>query len=149
VAIRQLADIGPPPWRNDRAYGVEHKWTNLFEHNDAYLNATLGLMMTMPGITFKDINDDFDGEGFSGDKLVPHLQDIDPGLFRATFAIPIFVIQGAEDLTAPPSLARAFVRNIRAPEKAFVLIPDAGHFALFTRPDAFMDSLAARIGFAD
>lgn len=148
VAVRELTDIGPPPWRDGRAYGVEHKWTNLLEHNDAFLNASLALMLTAPGVTMRDVNDDFDGEGFSGDQLVPHLEDIDPALFHATFAVPIYVIQGAEDLTAPPSLARALVRNIRAPKKEFVLIPDAGHFALFTRPDAFLDALTARLGSA-
>ena len=148
VALRQLTDIGPPPWRNGNAYGVEHKWTNLFEHNDQFLSATLAFMLTMPGITFRDINDDFDGEGFSGDKLVPHLKDIDPALFHGSFAVPIFVIQGADDLTAPPSLARAFVARIRAPTKDFVALPNAGHFALFTRPEAFLDSLASRLKFA-
>lgn len=148
VAVRQLTDIGPPPWRDGSAYAVEHRWTNLFEHNDAFLNATLSFMLTKPGITLRDINDDFDGEGFSGDKLVPHLAEIDPALFRAEFSVPIFVIQGADDLTTPPSLARAFVQNIRAPRKEFITIPDAGHFALFTRPDAFLDTLATRIGFA-
>lgn len=148
VAVGELTEIGPPPWRDGRAYGVEHKWTNLLEHNDAFLNATLSLKLTTPGVTARDINDDFDGEGFSGEKLVPHLNDIDPSLFRATFAVPIFVLQGAEDLTSPPSLARAFVQNIRAPKKEFVEIPGGGHFALFTRSDAFLDALVTRVGLA-
>ena len=146
VAVRELTEIGPPPWRDGRGYGVEHKWTNLLEHDDAFLNATLSFKLTAPGITMRDINDDFDGEGFSGDKLVPHLNEIDPSLFRATFAVPIYVFQGAEDLTTPPSLARAFVRNIHAPKKAFVEIPGGGHFALFTRADAFLDALLTRVG---
>jgi pimeloyl-ACP methyl ester carboxylesterase len=147
VAVRELTDIGPPPWRDGRAYGIEHKWTNLLEHNDTFLNAALMFKLTAPGVTMRDINDEFDGEGFSGEKLVPHLKDIDPAIFRASFAEPIYVVQGAEDLTAPPSLARMLVRNIRAPRKEFVAIPNAGHFALFTRPDAFLDALVAHVGF--
>ena len=146
VAVRELMAIGPPPWHDGRAYGVEHKWTNLLEHNDAFLNASISFMLTAPGATLQDINDDFAGEGFSGDKLVPHLREIDPTLFHATFSVPIFVIQGAEDLTAPPSLARAFVAAIHAPKKEFALVPDAGHFALFTRPDTFLDLLVTRVG---
>jgi pimeloyl-ACP methyl ester carboxylesterase len=147
-AVRELTAIGPPPWRTGASYGVEHKWTNLLEHNDVFLNATLGVKLTAPGVTLADINDDFDGEGFSGDKLVPHLKEIDASLFSATFAVPIFVFQGAEDLTAPPSLARALVRAINAPRKEYVEIPGGGHFALFMRPDAFLDALISHVGFA-
>ena len=148
AAVRELTDIGPPPWRDGRAYGVEHKWTNLLEHNDTFLNASLLLMLTAPRVTVRDINDDFEGEGFSGDKLVPHLKDIDSALFRATFSVPIFVIQGADDLTAPPTLARALIQNIHAPKKQFLEVRDAGHFALFTRPDAFLDELTTVLSLA-
>lgn len=148
VAVSELTKIGPPPWRDGAGYGVEHKWTKLFEHIDAFLAATLSLKLIAPGATLRDINDGFDGEGFSGDKLVPHLNEIDPTLFHASFSVPIVVIQGAGDLTTPPSVARAFVEAIHAPRKEFVEIPDAGHFALFTRPDAFLDALSAHLGFA-
>ncbi|HEX4681837.1 MAG TPA: alpha/beta hydrolase [Gemmatimonadaceae bacterium] len=148
VAVRELTAIGPPPWRSGNAYAVEHKWTNLLEHNDAFLNATLAIELTAPGVSLRDVNDGFEGEGFSGDKLVPHLKDIDPALFRATFSVPIFVIQGAEDLTSPPDLARALVRAIHAPKSDYVTIAGGGHFALFTRSDAFLDELLTHVGFA-
>jgi pimeloyl-ACP methyl ester carboxylesterase len=148
AAIRELTAIGPPPWHDGRAYGVEHKWTNLLEHDDAFLNASLSLKLTTPGVSLRDINDGFAGEGFSGEKLVPHISEIDPALFRATYSVPIFVFQGADDLTSPPTLARAFVAAIRAPRKDFSLVPDAGHFALFTRPDAFLELLLAHVGAA-
>jgi pimeloyl-ACP methyl ester carboxylesterase len=146
AAVRELTAIGPPPWRDGRAYGVEHKWTNLLEHNDAFLNASLSLKLTTPGVSLRDINDGFAGEGFSGEKLVPHISEIDPALFHATYSVPIFVFQGADDLTSPPSLARAFVAAIHAPKKGFSTVADAGHFALFTRPDAFLDLLVAHVG---
>jgi pimeloyl-ACP methyl ester carboxylesterase len=148
VAVQELSAIGAPPWRAGNAYGVEHKWTNLLEHNDAFLDATLALKLTAPGTTLRDVNDTFDGEGFSGDQLVPHLKDIDPSLFRATFSVPVFVIQGAEDLTSPPSLARALVQAIHAPKKDYVEIAGGGHFVAFTRSDAFLDALVSHVGFA-
>ena len=149
AAVSELTEIGPPPWRNGRGYGVEHKWTNLLEHDDLFLNATLALELTAPGATLRDFNERIDGEGFSGDKLVPQLGEVAPSLFRGTFSVPVFVFQGAGDLTAPPSLARAFVQRIHAPHKAFVTIRAAGHFAVFTRPDAFLDLLIAHLGSAN
>jgi proline iminopeptidase len=61
------------------------------------------------------------------------------------FAVPVFVFQGAEDFTTPTSLARTFVQSIRAPRKAFVTIPEDGHFAVFIKRDAFLHELVARI----
>lgn len=141
LAVRELTAIGSPPWRDGRAYGVEHKWTVLLEHIDTFLDATLTIKLTAPGATLGDVNAGFDGEGFSGDKLVPHLNEIDPTLFHATFRVPVFVIEGADDLTTPPSLARAFVRRISAPQKRYMVVPNAGHFAMFVRPDAFLNAL--------
>lgn len=109
MAIRELTKIGPPPWHSGDAYGVEHKWTNLFEHIDTFLNSALSFALTAPGVSLGDLSASFEGEGFSGDKLVPDLEHVDPTLFRATYSVPVFVIWGAEDLTAPPRLARALV----------------------------------------
>ena len=61
------------------------------------------------------------------------------------FSVPILVIQGAEDFTTPSSLARRFVSSIRAPGKAFVPIEGGGHFAVFTKSDAFLNELVARV----
>lgn len=52
---------------------------------------------------------------------------------------------GAEDFTTPTSLARTFVQSIRAPRKAFVTIPEGGHFAVFMKRDAFLHELVARM----
>jgi hypothetical protein len=37
------------------------------------------------------------------------------------------------------------VSSIRAPEKAFVPIEGGGHFAVFLKPDAFLNELASRV----
>jgi pimeloyl-ACP methyl ester carboxylesterase len=60
------------------------------------------------------------------------------------FAIPVIVIQGAEDFTTPTSLAQEFVASLRAPRKEFVAIP-GGHFAVFMRSDEFLRELVARV----
>ena len=54
--------------------------------------------------------------------------------------MPVLVIQGENDLNAPVALARAWVDEIRAPAKAFKVIPGAGHNVL-----AFSDQVLALI----
>jgi alpha-beta hydrolase superfamily lysophospholipase len=39
----------------------------------------------------------------------------------------MFVVHGEQDLVAMPDLARDYVSAINAPQKAFVLLPGAGH----------------------
>jgi pimeloyl-ACP methyl ester carboxylesterase len=51
--------------------------------------------------------------------------------FAGDFAVPVFVIQGAEDFTTPTSLVRSFMDSIKAPAQAFVPIDGGGHFAVF------------------
>lgn len=54
------------------------------------------------------------------------------------FAMPAFVFQGENDLNAPVSLARAWFDKLRAPAKAFEIVPGAGHNIL-----AFSDEILA------
>jgi pimeloyl-ACP methyl ester carboxylesterase len=144
-AIHELKAIGPPPYADGRGYAVQRKWSNLFEGADFFIASMLGLALTAPGYTPRDINDWFDGQLVSGERLVPQQTALGPKALLGDFALPVFVIQGAEDFTTPTSLARSFVQSIRAPRKAFVAVPEGGHFAVFMKPDAFLRELVARV----
>ena len=93
----------------------------------------------------RDVNDWLDGQSLSAERLVPQTSVLDAKALGGDFAVPVFVIQGAEDFTTPTSLARHFVNSIRAPRKAFVAIEGGGHFAVFMKPDAFLNELVARV----
>ena len=64
---------------------------------------------------------------------------------RATFEAPVFVVQGALDIDAPVELSRAWFDHIRAPAKAFVVIPGAGTHALQTDPEAYFTVLRDQV----
>jgi pimeloyl-ACP methyl ester carboxylesterase len=144
-AVRELKYIGPPPWPDGTGYGVQRRWANLFEGADRFLASALGLAFTAPGYAPRDINDWLDGQGLSGERLVPQTRAIDAAALGGQFSVPVFVIQGAEDYTTPTSLARTFVSSIRAPRKAFVAIEGGGHFAVFMKSEAFLNELVARV----
>ena len=144
-ASRELREIGPPPYSNGRGYGVQRKWSNLFEGADAFIFSMVGFALTAPGYTLRDVNDWFDGQGVSAERLVPQTSELDAKTLVGDFAVPVFVIQGAEDFTTPTSLARSFVGSIRAPAKAFVAIEGGGHFAVFMKSSAFLDELVSRV----
>jgi len=145
VAVRELREVGPPPWRDGRGYGVQRKWANFFEHADIFLASTFALALDAPGYSLRDVNDWLDGQGLSADHLVPQTNTLDAAVLGGAFSVPVFVIQGAEDFTTPASLAEKFLGSIRAPRKAFVPIERGGHFAVFMQSDAFLEELVARV----
>jgi proline iminopeptidase len=104
-----------------------------------------GQALAAPGYTTRDVNDWIDGQILSAERLVPETSALDAKALGGDFALPLFVIQGAEDFTTPTSLARSFVSSIRAPAKAFVPLEGGGHFAIFMKSAAFLDQLVARV----
>jgi pimeloyl-ACP methyl ester carboxylesterase len=146
-AIRELREVGPPPYLDGRGYDVQRKWSNLFEGADAFIASMVGFALAAPGYTLRDVNDWFDGQNVSAERLVPHdrSRQVPAQALTGAFAVPVFVIQGAEDFTTPTSLARSFVDSIRAPAKAFVTIEGGGHFAVFMKSSAFLDQLVSRV----
>jgi pimeloyl-ACP methyl ester carboxylesterase len=144
-AIRELREVGPPPYADGRGYAVQRRWSNLFEGADFFIASMVGLALTAPGYTLRDINDWFDGQNLSAERLVPQGRSLGLKALGGEFRLPVFVIQGAEDFTTPTSLARTFVESVRAPRKAFVAIPEGGHFAVFIKRDAFLRELVATV----
>lgn len=145
LAIGELREVGPPPYSDGRGYAVQRKWSNLFEGADAFIASMFGLALEAPGYSLKDVNDWIDGQGLSSQHLVPQTNALDPMALGGDFAIPVFVVQGAEDFTTPTSLARDFVNSIHAPQKAFIAIEGGGHFAVFMKSDLFLKELVARV----
>lgn len=143
--IRELREVGPPPYSDGRGYAVQRKWSNFFEGADVFIAAMFGHALASPNYTLRDVNDWLDGQNVSAERLVPQTSTLGPRALRGDFALPVFVIQGAEDFTTPTALARSFVDSIRAPRKAFVAIEGGGHFAVFTRSRAFLRELVSRV----
>jgi pimeloyl-ACP methyl ester carboxylesterase len=140
-AVRELEAIGPPPYKDGAGYRVQRRWSNLFEGADAFLATMLGFALSAPGYTIRDINDWIDGQAVSAEQLVPQSSALAAAALTGRFAVPVFVIQGAEDFTTPTSLAKAFVDGAEAPNRAFVTIK-GGHFAVFMNSSEFLKELS-------
>ena len=140
-----MLEVGPPPYPDGRGYRVQRKWSNLFEGADAFIFSMVGFALAAPGYTLRDVNDWFDGQNVSGERLFSQTSALDARTLAGDFAVPVFVIQGAEDFTTPTSVARSFVDSIRAPAKAFVPIEGGGHFAVFMKSGAFREQLVSRV----
>jgi pimeloyl-ACP methyl ester carboxylesterase len=143
-AIEELKAIGPPPYADWKGYQVQRKWANRFEHADEFLAGTMALSLSTPGYTVRDLNDNIDGQSFSGDALVPQARSATMKDLGLKFALPMFFFEGTEDFTTPTTLAREYLNALHAPVKEFVPIP-GGHFAVFMNSDEFLRQLAVRV----
>lgn len=73
-------------------------------------------------------------------KLWPSVIDFDASWAGYDLPVPFFVIQGRDDRRTSPEAARLFVDKVRAPAKGYTAI-DGGHFACFTNPTEFLNTL--------
>jgi pimeloyl-ACP methyl ester carboxylesterase len=144
-AVRELEEVGPPPYADGRGYQVQRRWSNLFEGADAFIASMMGFALRAPGGTLGDVNDWFQGQVVSAERLVPETSKMTASAIAGRFALPVYVIQGERDFTTPTSLARGFIDASEAPAKRFVTI-DGGHFAVFMHPEAFLRELRAVVG---
>jgi len=71
--------------------------------------------------------EDFSYLQFVGLESDGMLSQVDLPALGRTFAVPVCIAQGAEDLVSVPDVAQRFFDGIEAPEKRFVLVPRAGH----------------------
>ena len=142
---RSFAQSPATPYKDGKGFTVQRKWANLFEGGDVFIASMLGFALTAPGYSLADINDWFEGQNVSAEHLVPQISVLDPKLLGGEFAVPVFVIQGAEDFTTPTSLAKTYLNSLHAPRKAFAAIDGAGHFAVFTKQDVFLKELRALV----
>jgi pimeloyl-ACP methyl ester carboxylesterase len=143
-AIAELKRVGPPPYSDGQGYGVQRKWSNKFERAYEFLYGTIGLALVAPGSSVQDINDWFDGQILSGERLFDQSRSRGPKELGLEFSLPMFVFEGDEDFTTPTALARQYVKSMKAPHKEFVPI-HGGHFAMFIHSDEFLQELVKRV----
>ena len=149
-AIAKLEKIGPPPWTSPRNFGILRRVTRKYEamRTDP---APKGWFSFAPGYDTPDYQAAYEaGEdysflqfvGLAGDGMGPK---IDLKRLGTRFAMPIYLLQGEEDLVTPPEISKAYFDGLSAPAKAFLLLPRTGHDPNPAMIDAQLRILTSRI----
>lgn len=147
LAIGELSTLGSSqPYDTDQLK-VLAKWRQIYmpAADREYFNAKRIFLGSRNASASNEAADWIGGDAFSIQKLLPTILNFDAKEIGNELPIPFFVIHGRNDATAPPEAARKFVEQLRAPRKGFTLI-EGGHFACFTNPSAFLNTLARDIG---
>ena len=68
-ALKELKEVGAPPYNDGKGFAIQHKWANLFEGADVFLASTLGFALMAPASSLADVNDWFEGQNLSAERL--------------------------------------------------------------------------------
>jgi pimeloyl-ACP methyl ester carboxylesterase len=142
-AIAALERVGPPPYRKFEDFLVRQQYTNPpgmpASAAEQAANAAMFKLMSVPPpadaryIAFRTVPPGFDGTKQFLDTqrvMFPLVQEWDARALGVDYRVPVFMLQGENDLNTPAAVAREYFDEIQAPRKAFEIIPGAGHNTL-------------------
>jgi pimeloyl-ACP methyl ester carboxylesterase len=130
--VASLEAMGPPPWANPRHAGTVRRATRRYEAN-LVDPAPADWWQRAPDADTPELRaQDEQGEEYSYLQFVGldgngMFKGVDLPALGTRFEVPIFIVQGAEDLVTMPDVTRAYVDRLTAPAKALVVVPRAGH----------------------
>ena len=127
-----LETLGKPPWTNPRNFGILRRATRAYEARTSTAPPDTWWVATPEYATPEAQEIYVGGEdysylqfvGMNGDGM---LSGIDLPALGTTFELPVFLLQGSEDLVTVPEVSKRYFDSIKAPEKAYVLLPATGH----------------------
>ena len=130
--IAKIEALGAPPWANPRNFGILRRATRKYEAKTS-TPAPDGWWKPAPSYaTPEDLAAYEAGEehsylqfvGLKGDGM---LAGVALASLGTDFAVPVYLIQGSEDLVTMPKVAKRYFDSIRAPSKEYVLLDKTGH----------------------
>jgi pimeloyl-ACP methyl ester carboxylesterase len=130
--VATLETLGEPPWTNPRAFGIVRKATRVYEAKTTTPPpkswwAPSALYATPEAELDYEAGEEYSFLQFVGFKGNGMLSTIDLYKLGTKFDVPVFLLQGTEDLVTTPAVAKRYFDSIVAPAKEFILLPNTGH----------------------
>ena len=139
-AVAALEASGPPPYARAEDARTVNRWTDaLTRSNDSDAATRLAEVLLAPRLSLGDVASYVGGYIASDEHF--DLGAMDLRRSATEFALPIVIIQGAEDYDTPLELARGYFDSITAPSKELVSLPNGGHTALVDDRASFLAAL--------
>ncbi|HTA37477.1 MAG TPA: alpha/beta hydrolase [Candidatus Acidoferrales bacterium] len=148
--IATVEALGPPPWTNPRNFGILRRAIRKYEAK-ATIPAPQAWWVPAPAYATPGEEANYEGGedfsylqfvGLNGDGM---FAQVDLPKLGTTFQVPIFFIQGSEDILTAPEVTRRYFESISAPQKAFIVVPEAGHDPNVPMVDAEYEVVRERI----
>lgn len=130
--VATIEALGPPPWKNPRNFGILRRATRVYEGKatdpappdwwtraPAYATAQAGAEY--------EAGEDYAYLQFVGMDGNGMLSTIELPKLGTRFDIPVYLIQGAEDLVTTKEVSKAWFDSISAPHKDHIVLDRVGH----------------------
>lgn len=134
-SMEALKLLGPPPYEGAKSYGQLLRIIKKFEKEHSIPAPDYYWKLTASYDNAKDEKDRADGDDYSfvnyiGDKKMgigPMMTGIHFSKSELEFKLPVFFLQGEEDILTSKEITKPYFDKIRAPKKTYILIPHAAH----------------------
>jgi pimeloyl-ACP methyl ester carboxylesterase len=129
-AVGDLTALGSPPWNKLSQWPTHRKYEQAYQNKLASQPPRLAISPAYDSPEERAQWHEADENGFVhfvGLDFAGPLTKVDLPKLGNGFSIPIFIIQGEEDLTASPDIAKAYFDGIIAPLKRYYTVSDTGH----------------------
>lgn len=134
-ALELLDTIGKPPYDNAKDVGMLLRIVKKYESANSVPAPDAWFTVASTYNNAKDSQNRSDGDDYS---FVNYMGDkrFDVQSMRSTinllrdnldFAIPVYLIQGNEDLLTPKDITKKYFDKIKAPQKNYFLLPETAH----------------------
>ncbi|MGC1242217.1 MAG: alpha/beta hydrolase [Chryseosolibacter sp.] len=135
ASLQTLENIGLPPYRKAKSLGQLLRIVKKYERKKSVAAPEAWWVASAKYENEKDARhradgDDYSFVNFAGDEQLG-VESMMPSINRMkdalNFDIPVYFIQGAEDILTPKEMTEDYFNKITAPKKEFILLPDAAH----------------------
>jgi pimeloyl-ACP methyl ester carboxylesterase len=134
-SLSELKVLGPPPYEDARKSGQLMRIIKKYEREHSTPAPDSWWKLTSDYDNEKDANDRYNGDDYSFLYFAGHKKmgiksmesDVNfmkDGLY---YQIPVYFIQGEEDILTAKELTKAYFDKVKAPKKEFVIVPGAAH----------------------
>ncbi|WNG34411.1 alpha/beta hydrolase [Archangium violaceum] len=129
-ALAIVQQVGPPPWTDPRSFGALRRVTRQYERARTEPPRAewwkLAPLYAPHAAAFDEADDwsYLQAVGMKGDGM---LEGVDLPKLGTHFEMPVYLIQGTEDLVTPTSVTRRYFERITAPHKELIMVPRTGH----------------------
>ncbi|WP_299160498.1 alpha/beta hydrolase [uncultured Tenacibaculum sp.] len=135
IAFKKLKSLGKPPYKNTRNLGQMLRIVKKYERMNAIPAPNNWWRMNQEYNNKKDKKDRYNGDDYSFLYFAGHekmgirsmVKNLDFYNNSLKFNIPIYFIQGEEDILTSSKLNKIYFEKIKAPDKGYYLIKEAGH----------------------
>lgn len=148
ATIDGLRKIGPPPYNTNDKFGTERGLLKAYvpAADHAINDQALDIMGYAPGYNPWELYQILmKAPDYSLNQLEPVVANYSLDHLGKNFAVPLFIIDGAEDIQVPESLAKSYFATLHAPRNEFYTIPGAAHLAPVSKPGEFLAILNDKV----